>query len=128
VQNSPYDPEARYGKKRETTWVGYKAHLTETCDADTPHLLIQVTTTPAATADGTTRTAIQEDLAQRALLPRAHLVNAGYIDAEALASSRTRFGIDLVGPTRGDYRWQAHGQNHQAGEPERFDRSHFVID
>jgi len=28
VQNSPSDPEARYGKKRETTWVGDKAHLT----------------------------------------------------------------------------------------------------
>ena len=26
VQNSPYDPEARYGKKRESHWVGYKAH------------------------------------------------------------------------------------------------------
>jgi len=128
VQNSPYDPEARYGKKRETTWVGYKAHLTETCDADTPHLLIQVTTTPAATADETTLTAIQDELAQRALLPRTQLVDAGYIDAETLASSRTQFGIDLVGPTRGDYRWQAHGQNNQTGEPEPFDRSYFVID
>ncbi len=23
AQNSPYDPDARYGKKRETSWVGY---------------------------------------------------------------------------------------------------------
>ena len=26
----PFDPEARYTKKRSTSWVGYKVHLTET--------------------------------------------------------------------------------------------------
>lgn len=31
--NSPYDTQARYAHKRSTTWVGYKVHLTETCDA-----------------------------------------------------------------------------------------------
>ena len=36
---SPYDPEARSGKKRETVWLGYKVHLTETCDAESPRLL-----------------------------------------------------------------------------------------
>jgi transposase len=35
--NSPYDQEARYGKKRETRWTGYKVHITETCEEDTPH-------------------------------------------------------------------------------------------
>jgi transposase len=123
VQNSPYDPEARYGKKRETTWVGYKVHLTETCDPDAPHLLIQVTTTPAATADETMLPAIQDDLAQHRLLPSTQLVDAGYIDAEGLAASRAQFGIDLLGPTRGDYRWQARER-----DPARFDRSQFVID
>jgi transposase len=28
--SSPYDDEARYSKKRSTTWVGYKVHLSET--------------------------------------------------------------------------------------------------
>ncbi len=28
--HSPYDSEARYSCKRETTWVGYKVHLSET--------------------------------------------------------------------------------------------------
>jgi transposase len=32
--DSPYDPDARYGNKRSTTWTGYKVHLTETCDAN----------------------------------------------------------------------------------------------
>jgi transposase len=34
VLRSPYDPEARTGKKRETAWLGYKVHLTETCDTE----------------------------------------------------------------------------------------------
>jgi transposase len=121
IQNSPYDSDARYGKKREIVWVGYKVHVTETCDSDTPHLLVQVTTTPGATADETMLTPIQEDLARQALLPSVQLVDAGYIDAEGLATSRAQFGVDLVGPTRGDYRWQAH-------TPQSFHRRHFVID
>jgi transposase len=32
--HSPYEPEARYCIKRQTLWVGYKVHLTETCDAE----------------------------------------------------------------------------------------------
>jgi len=28
--SSPYDHEARYSKKRSTTWVGFKVHLSET--------------------------------------------------------------------------------------------------
>ena len=32
---SPYDTEARYSTKREVEWVGYKVHVTETCDAGT---------------------------------------------------------------------------------------------
>ena len=43
---SPYDPEARCGGKRDLTWLGYKAHLTETCDDDQPHLITHVETTP----------------------------------------------------------------------------------
>jgi transposase len=35
---SPYDPEARYSTKREVEWMGYKVHLTESCEADTPPL------------------------------------------------------------------------------------------
>ncbi|MFF3160235.1 transposase, partial [Streptomyces sp. NPDC057910] len=29
---SPHDPEARYAKKRGSAWVGYKIHLSESCD------------------------------------------------------------------------------------------------
>jgi hypothetical protein len=30
--NSPYDKDARYGKKRTPLWVGYKVHFTQTCE------------------------------------------------------------------------------------------------
>jgi len=36
---SPYDLEARFSRKRTTTWAGYKVHLTETCGDDQPHLI-----------------------------------------------------------------------------------------
>lgn len=48
---SPYDPEARYSTKHAIEWVGYKVHPTETCDEDTPHLIVNVETTPATTPD-----------------------------------------------------------------------------
>jgi transposase len=49
--SSPYDTDARYSIKRDVEWVGYKAHLTETCDEDRPHLIVNVETTPATTPD-----------------------------------------------------------------------------
>jgi len=121
IENSPYDPEARYGKKRETSWVGYKLHVTETCDPATPHLIVQVTTTPGAVADETMLIPIQEDLARRDLLPETQLVDSGYIDADVLATSHDRFGVDVLGPTRGNFRWQA--QEHTG-----FEGHHFTVD
>src|ERR671935_1111690 len=49
--DTPYEPEARYGTKRMTSWVGYKVHLTETCDPEDPHLITQVQTTASTTSD-----------------------------------------------------------------------------
>ncbi len=43
--HSPYDVEAHYSSKRSVNWVGYKAHVTEICDEDTPHLITHVETT-----------------------------------------------------------------------------------
>jgi hypothetical protein len=33
---SPYDLDARWGVKRDTFWLGYKLHVTETCDDPPP--------------------------------------------------------------------------------------------
>jgi transposase len=39
--SSPYDHDARSSQRRGLTWIGYKVHLTERCDADLPHLIHQ---------------------------------------------------------------------------------------
>jgi transposase len=51
LMQSPYDLEARSGPKRDLNWVGYKVHLSETCDEAHPHLITQVTTPLATTSD-----------------------------------------------------------------------------
>ncbi len=101
--SSPYDTEARYARKETTTWVGYKVHLTETCDDDTPHLITQVETTPGPVADGDMTPVIHAGLKAKDLLPSKHLADTGYVDAELLVQSQREYGVDLVGPTRGDY-------------------------
>jgi transposase len=119
--NSPYDPEARYGKKRETRWTGYKVHLTETCEEDAPHLITHVATTAAATTDEAMTETIHADLQQTDLTPRQHLLDTGYITAPILVSSQQQYGIEVIGPARGDVKWQA---NTEQG----IDASQFVID
>ena len=119
--SSPYDPEAHYAKKRTTSWVGYKVHLTESCEEGTPHLITHVETTSAPAADGEVTTSIHEALAQDGLLPSTHLVDTGYVDALTLTASQRDYGVELLGPTRADYHWQAH-------EQKGFAASNFTID
>jgi len=118
--SSPYDVDARYSKKRETEWVGYKVHLTESCDPDTPHLLTDVQTTVATTPDHALTGVIQQQLQGRDLAPSEHVVDAGYVTAERLVESQ-QAQIDLVGPTAPEPGWQA-----KAGDG--FAASCFVID
>jgi len=89
---SPYDPQARYSSKNngEITWVGSKAHLTETCDDDLPHLITDVHTTTATDPDTTATAPIADKLTRRALTPRTHLMDSGYPTAAALATATTR--------------------------------------
>jgi transposase len=105
--SSPYDADADLGKKGSTCWVGYKAHLTEICEDDAPALITHVETTSAPISDGAVTTTIHEDLKERKLLPKTHIVDTGYLDAELLVVSTDDYGVDLVGPTRTNMRWQA---------------------
>ncbi len=118
--SSPYDPDARYSKKRETEWVGYKVHVTETCDAEQPHLLTNIETTAATTADGTMTAMIQDHLAAREVAPSEHIVDRSYMSADHLVTSQTD-GIELVGPVGEDQSWQARAN-------EGFGAACFVID
>lgn len=104
---TPYDPEARYSQKRTTTWTGYKVHLTESCDEDTPHLITDVQTTPAPLSDFDMTPPIQAALAERQLLPKEQLLDMGYVTAEHLVASQSQYQVDLVGPVAPDSSWQA---------------------
>ncbi len=117
--NSPYDLEARYGKKRTTLWVGYKVHFTQTCDEDAPQLITHVQTTPAPISDEGVLLAIHTGLAERKLLPGQHLVDAGYVTSANLVQSQSSYGVDLIGPTLKTHWYQA-----ETG----YDLTHFGID
>ncbi|MDQ5851535.1 MAG: transposase, partial [Chloroflexota bacterium] len=105
--NSPYDPEARYSTKRSVSWTGYKVHLTETCDDDTPHLITHIETTAATATDEQALAPIHAALAQKDLLPADHIVDAGYVDSERLVTSQEDYGVNLLGPIPSDTGWQA---------------------
>jgi transposase len=122
--SSPYDPEAHLALKHATAWIGYKVHLTETCEPETPNLITDVQTVLAPIADWDSLPLIHQGLAKRALLPDQHLVDSGYVDADLLVASRRDFGIDLVGPPRGDQHWQAREQTGFSAEHFRIDWEH----
>ena len=105
--SSPYDPQARYSRKNTTTWVGYKVHLSEICEPEQPHLITQVTTTVSTDADLDALPQIHQGLSEKTMLPTQHLVDTGYISAAAMTQSQQTYQVDLVGPARGDYQWQA---------------------
>jgi transposase len=105
---SPYDIEARHSSnKRGLSWTGYKVHLSETCDQDSPRLITNVHTTVATTQDVACTSEIQVSLSNKNLLPSRHFVDAGYIDAALLVESLEKYRIELFGPTRLNPSWQA---------------------
>jgi len=118
--SSPYDVQVRRSYKRETSWTGYKVHLTESCEDSLPMLITNVETTPATTPDSEVTAVIHEHLAEKGLLPAEHLVDAGYVDAGELVTGRSEYGIDLVGPVQQDTSWQAQAK-------QGYDLSYFAI-
>jgi transposase len=119
--HSPYDVEARFSQKGQTEWTGYKAHLTESCDDDQPHLITHVETTPATTQDEQVTEIIHQALEAKDLLPQEHLLDRGYVDTTVLLNSPHKYGVEVIGPVKVDTTWQA-----QSGKG--FDLSHFRID
>lgn len=105
--SSPYDGDARFATKRQTQWVGYKIHLTETYGEEHPNVITNVETTNAAISDDAVTETIHASLAQRQLLPQKLGADTGYVNAPLFVSSQTTYGIELIEPTRGDNHWQA---------------------
>jgi len=134
---SPYDTDARPAAKRETYWLGYKLHITETCDdappcscrppgscgppatggtrehgQDCAHLVFpdlvtNVATTDAAVTGNQMTAAIHDDLAARNLAPARHYTGSGYLSAALVVTEQARHGIALIGPLLADTSPQA---------------------
>jgi len=118
---SPYDVDATYGRKLTTWWVGYKVHLTESCDEDAPRLITHVETSRAGNGDVDVTPVIHQGLKDKDLLPREHLTDTNYAEAKQFVQSRQQYGIDLIAPTRADHKWQAK-------EKQGFDAASFPVD
>jgi transposase len=96
VIESPHEPEARFSSKRGQGWLGYKVQVTETCDADHPHLIVDLEPTSALANDAPQLPAIQQRLQERDVLPAEQQVDQGYMSGEHLVTSAER-GITLMG-------------------------------
>jgi transposase len=101
---SPYDTDAQWGVKRDTFWLGYKLHVTETCDDQPrcgcpaagdggsgcrgheqdcaapafPNLITHVATTAATVPDSQLTSVICDDLAAKNLAPGRSYLDSGY--------------------------------------------------
>ena len=121
---SPYDLDARYGVKRGSGWLGYKAHLTETCDPDRPRVITDVQTTDATTDDGEMTPVIHQHLDNRRLAPGEHVVDARYVSAGHILTARADHGITLLGPVGAD----THHTRRRGEEAPALDQAAFRVD
>lgn len=103
---SPYDTDARYRRRCGTTWTGYIAHLSETCNDDSCHLITNVTTTDASVHEAQCIDDIHQALIEKQLRPDEHFADAAYINAPLLVKAKNQ-NIGMVGPPHLDTSWQA---------------------
>jgi hypothetical protein len=118
---SPYDVDARFRGKSSTRWTGYMVHLTESCDAGAPRLVLHADTTSASVHEASRTAAIHAALAEKDLTPAEHLVDSAYVRADHLIAARESHRIHLVGPGRRNLSWQTKAA-------EAFSLENFVID
>jgi len=130
---SPYDTDARWGVKRDTFWLGYKLHVTETCDDQPrcgcpaagdggtgrrgheqgcaapafPNLITHVATTQATVPDSQMTSVICDDLAAKNLAPGRSYLDSGYLSAALVVTALATWGIALIGPLLADTSAQA---------------------
>jgi transposase len=101
--------------------VGYKIHLSESCDEQSPHLITHVETTPSTVQDVEVVERIHASLADKGLLPAEHVLDMGYVSLDLMVTSQLDYQVELVGEVRPDTSWQATAQ---AG----FDLTHLAVD
>lgn len=94
---TPYDAEARYSEKRHHGWEGYKLQVSETTDADLPHLITDIMVTSSVKDDHTALGEIATRQQERGVAPAQRYVDAGYMGGPMLAAADAR-NEDLIGP------------------------------
>jgi len=127
---SPYDTDARWGVKRDAFWLGYKLHVSETCDdappcdcaaaaagggghdrdcarTTFPNLITNAATTDATVPDIQMTGVIHGELAGRDLAPGRHYLDSGYLSAAVVVAALTTWGTALIGPLLADTSAQA---------------------
>jgi hypothetical protein len=129
---SPYDTDARWGAKRDEFWLGYKLHVSETCDDAPrcgcpgdgagaraghaagcaapafPNLITHAATTDATVTDNRMTAVIDDSLAAKGLAPGRHYLDSGYLSAALVTGEAARNGgIALIGPLLADASAQA---------------------
>jgi transposase len=115
---SPHDPDARWSKKRDKKWIGYRLEVTETAEDEVPgQFITDIDVAAANQYDSEVVDDIQERLIDRDLKPEEHYVDQGFTSGAKLVRSSER-GIDLVGPVSVD----------TTGKPEGYRQSDFELD
>ena len=96
VIESPHEPQVRYGTKRGKGWLGYKGQVTESCDKEYPHLLVDLEPTGALDNDSPELPKIQARLEAQGTMPGEQYVDQAYVSGELLVRSAAQ-GITLMG-------------------------------
>jgi hypothetical protein len=117
--------------KKDLLWLGYKVHVSETCDDPPacgcppdpaaarprqcardilPNLITHVATTDATVPDAVMTTPLTQALHARNLAPARHYADSGYASPQAIADA-ARLGVTLVTPLRADTSRQARENN-----------------
>ena len=107
---TPHDSEARYSRKRDTEWIGYKLQVTDTDDEGLPHLMTDIAVTSSVEGDHEALGEIRARQVERDVQPQERLGDAGYVSGETLAAG-AEIGEDLVGPAAEDHSPQARMEN-----------------
>lgn len=94
---SPHDEEVRYTQKRGKEYRGYKLQLTEIASEEEVAIITDIEIVKASEYDGESLPNIHQRLKDREILPETHLVDTGYVSADAIVESQER-EVELLGP------------------------------
>jgi transposase len=138
---TPYDPQARRGVKDDISWLGWKLHVTDTCDGPPacgcppgpagrpprcrcdvlPSIITHVATTDATVADVIMTVPVTAALAAKDTAPGFLYADSGYASAANMLALDRGYGVTLISPLLAD-------NSRQARENAGYDRGAFTID